>query len=225
MYAWVGVLGLLGVVRRRWLFNTVLLGLFIFGAIRPTDLPLVTIDAFVRLAALFALGGFCYINRAWIPIHGGLLLTAVAVAYLARKTSLYTPLFWLCEVLFVFWFAYNAPIKGFNRFGDYSYGIYLWGYPMQQIIAALFPLLPSFSNALLGFIGALAAGIASWHLVEKPALRLKWLSGSLNTFVRGRIQAAWNKLRAQLPFAYRRVDTPPNDDSANLQPERPEERS
>jgi len=190
MYVWVAMLGLTGVLRVRWIFNTALAGLFILGSLAPAYLPLVPVDAYVRLAALFALGGFCYINRSWIPIHGALVVAMIVTTYLFRSTSSYLCLFSVCEVLFVFWFAYNTPWRGFNRYGDYSYGIYLWGYPMQQMLAALFPLLPALINALLGFLGALAAAAGSWRFIEKPALGLKNVPIRLEAFVRNRIALA-----------------------------------
>ncbi len=179
MYAWVGMLGLFGILARRWLFNVVVAGLFVFGLFHPDDIPLVPIHDYVQLAALFATGAFCYVNRAWIPIHGGLLLAACGAAALCRSTPIYPGLFAGCEVLFVFWFAYGPRWHWFNRFGDYSYGIYLWGFPSQQMVAALFPNLPFLLNALCGFVVALLLAIASWHLIEKPALRMKGAPGAL----------------------------------------------
>jgi peptidoglycan/LPS O-acetylase OafA/YrhL len=82
-------------------------------------------------------------------------------------------------VLFIFWFAYDTRWTGFNRFGDYSYGVYLWGYPSQQIVASLYPDLPALANAAAGFVGAVCIAIASWHCIEKPALDLKTLPGRL----------------------------------------------
>jgi peptidoglycan/LPS O-acetylase OafA/YrhL len=58
-----------------------------------------------------------------------------ALAWLCRTSPAYPFLFAAAEVAFVFWFAYATPWRGFNRFGDYSYGLYLWGYPMQQAVA------------------------------------------------------------------------------------------
>ena len=57
--------------------------------------------------------------RTWIPLHGALLIAAIVVAVLLRNTGLYAAAFAVCEVLFVFWFAYGIPWTGFNRFGDY----------------------------------------------------------------------------------------------------------
>jgi peptidoglycan/LPS O-acetylase OafA/YrhL len=179
MYAWVGLLGLIGVVSRRWLFNLVIAGLFVFGFLHPASIPLVPISDYVRLAALFATGAFCYVNRAWMPIHGALLLAACGIAYLFRSTHSYPYLFGACEALFVFWFAYNIHWRWFNRFGDYSYGVYLWGYPSQQMVAALYPNLPFLLNALCGFAIALLLANASWRFIEKPALRTKGAPSAL----------------------------------------------
>ena len=57
--------------------------------------------------------------------------------------------------------------------GDYSYGIFLYGYAIQQAIAVN-PLLRHwyFSLPLAGALTGLVA-VASWHCVEKPALKLR----------------------------------------------------
>lgn len=67
-----------------------------------------------------------------------------------------------------------------GRYGDFSYGLYLWGYPVQQVVVAL-------GGAAMGGWGNLAwalpitaafAGL-SFHLVEKPAMRRGSASPSL----------------------------------------------
>jgi peptidoglycan/LPS O-acetylase OafA/YrhL len=63
----------------------------------------------------------------------------------------------------------------FGRRGDFSYGIYLWAFPVQQTMvhlgAAAWPL-PG--NVLTCFAVTLGCAAASWHVVERPALRRKW---------------------------------------------------
>ncbi|MGI4878049.1 MAG: acyltransferase family protein [Janthinobacterium lividum] len=58
--------------------------------------------------------------------------------------------------------------------GDYSYGIYLYGFPIQQTIVHL---VPSFARWWIIFPLATAITFViaafSWHFVEKPTLRLK----------------------------------------------------
>ena len=61
---------------------------------------------------------------------------------------------------------------------DLSYGIYLYAFPVQQVIASF----PSLRHAGLNILIAppVTAGLAwlSWHFVEKPFLRMKNLKMS-----------------------------------------------
>jgi peptidoglycan/LPS O-acetylase OafA/YrhL len=58
--------------------------------------------------------------------------------------------------------------------GDYSYGIYLYAFPLQQTVAWALPGLREWYFSLL-VAGPLAVSfaMASWHFLEKPALSLK----------------------------------------------------
>jgi peptidoglycan/LPS O-acetylase OafA/YrhL len=61
--------------------------------------------------------------------------------------------------------------------GDYSYGLYLYAYPAQQILASYHVQHLGFTVYLAGsLLLGLACAIASWHLIEKPALALKSLN-------------------------------------------------
>jgi peptidoglycan/LPS O-acetylase OafA/YrhL len=57
---------------------------------------------------------------------------------------------------------------------DYSYGIFLYGFVIQQALAAAFPWAREWWINIL-FCVPVAVGVAavSWHLVEKPALNLR----------------------------------------------------
>lgn len=66
----------------------------------------------------------------------------------------------------------KIPEKPYFKRGDYSYGIYLYGYPIQQSLVATSDF---FHSALtLGgasFLLATAFATASWHVIEKPVLK------------------------------------------------------
>lgn len=173
MYLWVALVGVLGVLSRKWLCTFLLLVLIACGIFQPTHLLWVPILAFLRLAGYFAIGVFCYIHRHRVPMGWPYAATLVLVAYVLRPTILYPYAFALALSAFVFAFAYCIPWHGFNRFGDYSYGIYLWGFPMQQVIAHYLPTVSPIKNALLAFPLALTIAVFSWYAIERPALKLK----------------------------------------------------
>ena len=62
----------------------------------------------------------------------------------------------------------------FLETGDYSYGLFLYGYPIQQILVATVPFARTwYGNIILAVPLALVFGMLSWHLVEKHALAQK----------------------------------------------------
>lgn len=62
---------------------------------------------------------------------------------------------------------------------DFSYGIFLWGFPIQQILNAKLARfgLSDFKMAIISFAVTLIPAILSWYLIEKPTQRLcqKWI--------------------------------------------------
>ncbi|HET7931885.1 MAG TPA: acyltransferase [Rhodanobacteraceae bacterium] len=173
MYLWVGLLGALGILARKWLASVVLLALFVCGVVQPDHLLWMPLASFVRLGGYFALGAFCYLHRQHIRAGWPMVSALVLIAYSARHTPAYPYAFGLALGAFVFAFAYCLPWHGFNRFGDYSYGMYLWGFPVQQAIAHYHPALTPIENAIPAFLLALVLAVLSWHFVEKPVLRWK----------------------------------------------------
>lgn len=179
MYLWVALVGVLGILARRRYCNVLLAGLFVLGLVAPDHLLMVPVHLFVRLAGFFAFGAFCYVNRDVIPIHGALVIGLALVAWSLRASLVYPYVLGLTEVAFVFWFAYRTRWHGWNRFGDYSYGLYLWGFPVQQVVAHHLPTLAPLANAAISLPLATVMAVLSWHFIEKPALTLKSLPARL----------------------------------------------
>ena len=59
--------------------------------------------------------------------------------------------------------------------GDYSYGIYLFGYPVQQAVVAILGAagLHWYMNFPLSLLIVSSIAFCSWHFVEKPASKLR----------------------------------------------------
>ena len=56
---------------------------------------------------------------------------------------------------------------------DYSYGIYIYAFPIQQTVIKLWPQMPIGLYLVITFSATLALAALSWHWIERPALRLK----------------------------------------------------
>ncbi len=65
-------------------------------------------------------------------------------------------------------------LNSIGRHGDISYGVYLYAFPLQQgVVMALGPNQHVLLLMTLAILSSIAAGIASWRLVERPALAIK----------------------------------------------------
>lgn len=64
-------------------------------------------------------------------------------------------------------------IRRAARFGDLSYGVYLWAFPAQQALLTLAPQIGVLPGAIVVTVISAACAFVSWHLIEAPALRYK----------------------------------------------------
>jgi peptidoglycan/LPS O-acetylase OafA/YrhL len=74
-----------------------------------------------------------------------------------------------------------GAIRKYNEMGDYSYGVYIYAFPVQQALAATYPGISVSAMLLSSGMVTLALAILSWHLIEKRALRLKGLPATVSS--------------------------------------------
>ena len=79
----------------------------------------------------------------------------------------------VCDMT-VFLGLLNPHRHKFIASGDYSYGLFLYGYPIQQVMASTGSWAQHWwLNLILAYPVALLIAIISWHKIEKPALGLR----------------------------------------------------
>ena len=81
---------------------------------------------------------------------------------------------------------------------DFSYGLYLWGFPIQQIVCARLARfgLSDWKTAWISFVFVLMIAIPSWYLVEKPMQQLgQKLVGILRERQETKMQAKSEELK------------------------------
>lgn len=134
------------------------------------------------LIPCFLFGILVYNYRDKIPYSGVLaLFSLAALAAIGGAGSfgwVQSPLFVAVTTpLFVYLIVYvglsRMPKVPFYHRGDYSYGIYLYGYPLQQTIVQFFPEINIFAHIAASIIGVTIFATFSWHCIEKPILAMR----------------------------------------------------
>ena len=69
---------------------------------------------------------------------------------------------------------FKPVLQSATKWGDFSYGVYLYGYPVEQMVCrTIGDRIPFWAFIGLSCLGTLVLAILSWHLVEKQFLRMK----------------------------------------------------
>lgn len=90
-----------------------------------------------------------------------------------------TPLFAAIFLAYaIFALGKHGAMSWIARYGDFSYGLYIYAFPIQQMIASITHTLSMPKMFILSFLLTLIASALSWHFVESKAL--KWKS-KINT--------------------------------------------
>ncbi len=135
-----------------------------------------------RLFVGFLLGVLLFVVRDRVPyshcLAGASVVACLALAFVGPADRIGYPVInMIAAPALVYLTGYigvsNIPALPLYQRGDYSYGIYLYGFPIQQIIFDLIPV----QNSLLQFLLAVPAisvfAALSWHCIEKPILRMR----------------------------------------------------
>jgi len=68
------------------------------------------------------------------------------------------------------WLGRISIGDGLHRLGDPSYGMYIYGWPIGQLLTERMSSGPVWTFMTANLVIALLVGLVSWHLVERPAL-------------------------------------------------------
>jgi peptidoglycan/LPS O-acetylase OafA/YrhL len=128
------------------------------------------------LVGFFAAGMVLYKLRHTRIFDGRVALLALAGLVSSVPLREFIPLFPVFGCYLALWLALNPhlPVIPVARFADLSYGLYIYGWPVEEAVMWLSGGRAAWWQVFLITLPAAAAiAFVSWHLVERPMLRLK----------------------------------------------------
>ncbi|MHB8208851.1 acyltransferase family protein [Mucilaginibacter sp.] len=166
------VIGVLGLLKRK---IYVIIVLIIFYLIRHNQYFVSCFDQSANVMQLmfFLFGTLSYTFRKYFIIDYKIGLAIIGI-FLISYVLNFSGTKWLSYVALIYSMLLLATAGFFKRLkppGDFSYGIYIYGFLIQQIIVYLFPKLTSYPSMLITIPLACIVGSISWYLIEYPAIK------------------------------------------------------
>lgn len=183
-YLLIGALVLFGVLARARILVPVITGaLFIaqvYNVVSPGALagllPLLADGYIIQLTFTFMVGATLAVYSKQVPFDDRLGALAAVVLLVTIRYGAYSSIGMIAGAYLVLYLGARLParVQWIGQKNDYSYGIYIYGFLVQQVLA-------SFGLWRLGYLPfsvialVVTAGCAwlSWHIVEKNAMKLK----------------------------------------------------
>jgi peptidoglycan/LPS O-acetylase OafA/YrhL len=184
-YLIIGVLGMLGLTdKHRWVIaalTMLLVGIYVFEYcthnLLRASLPFFIEAFFLEHLTYFFIGSTAYLFADQAPMRRGLFIACVALWLGTGYVNFYPVVALITYPYILLWLAVRLPITRWAKYGDFSYGMYLYAFPIQRILALLGV------NALGVWIYIAAALVAttlfailSYRLVESKFRNLRGLT-------------------------------------------------
>lgn len=126
-----------------------------------------------KLLFMFSCGSAYHVLREKIPMDSSIFwaaLIALAASAFHTPTFFYIYCITLAYILFYLAYVPGGAIRGYNRLGDYSYGLYIYAFPVQQAVAAALPGVSVATMVVVSGSITLVLAVLSWHLLEERAI-------------------------------------------------------
>ncbi|ASW91991.1 acyltransferase family protein [Mycobacterium marseillense] len=180
-YFAVAALGMAGLANRRWVSPAILVVAVVGEALTPPmgiGQPMTSqlASATARFAVMFAAGALLYQWRDKIPARWSLVAVSAAVVALGGSLLPHYRLLGGIPLAYAV-IASGALIKSkrLRLTTDLSYGVYIYAFPIQQLLVICgVGKLNTIVYATVATLATLPVAAASWFLIEKPAMSLKY---------------------------------------------------
>lgn len=162
-----------GLVSRKSVFNAFLfVAIFINFKFPDFYTSLFPAPGSKALLFYFLIGSFFYVNREFVPVSP--IFVIITSIIIIKYRFEWSPI--VLSILLSYLVISSAYVVrtylNLNLENDYSYGCYLYAYPVSQLSYVLFSENSFYSYLLFIVVLTMVLSFVSWHLVEKTTNRL-----------------------------------------------------
>lgn len=183
---WYGVLlaaGIVGLLQRKWRFSLLLIVILyatyiyiIYDVQRNPSAEFMRPDFGCEYGTFFCYGALMScMHDSWYRLRVPLLCVLSSLAALLFSIGyVYAAVYVLMPFLVVWFGLSSTPIlRRAGRYGDYSYGIYIYAFLIQQIFISSNFKCSYWTGLFIVASCTLFCAVISWNFVELPAMNLK----------------------------------------------------
>jgi len=149
---------------------------YLSGVPIDASLPLINeLNDWPRFLTYYLSGACLFLYRGRIKYTGPYALVA-AVFVIGCTAAGWSEIAMPVAGSYLLMYAAFLPVgrvNEFGKYGDFSYGVYLYGWPVQQLVLLWIPGIGPWPHFVASLAGASLLAVTSWHLVERPFLRRK----------------------------------------------------
>lgn len=129
------------------------------------------------LAPCFAIGSLLALWKEKVKIDASICIGAWILFFLFRTSAYNFYFFYLPLFLSILYISSQKFMIGLKPNFDISYGVYLWGWPVQQVMAYYFLNYSIRFNQVSSIFITAIIGFLSWHFVEKRCIGMGSMLG------------------------------------------------
>jgi peptidoglycan/LPS O-acetylase OafA/YrhL len=170
-YLALAVLGAIGLYRNRTLMTCILIGIGAWLLHDPsatdrfhTPRELTDANLFFIVGALLATW------KSEIGVDARFAAGVALAAYVFRDTEVFRYLVEMLIFSIALCVSSLPTVISMKLPGDFSYGVYLIAFPVQQMLHASLPQMNAQYNQVAVIVLSISYGVVSWILIEKPAI-------------------------------------------------------
>ncbi|MFP3556262.1 acyltransferase [Paraburkholderia sp. SIMBA_049] len=175
LYALLLGAGMCGLFRFRLAAAVVLVAVIVVCMIWPNGITVIglpNVNKGGQLPAFFAFGSLLALYKERVRIEGRLCVGLAVLAFTVRHGSAFEYVFLPAFFITALWVMSLDMVKSIRLPGDFSYGVYVFGWPVQNTFANIFPHSGIHGNQIMTFACAFLLAVGSWFLIEKPCIAL-----------------------------------------------------